>query len=82
VAEANRYIERVEPWHLARAEREQNAGAGRQLDAALAELIGACRTLATELAPFLPDLAARIGTACDDSAGRLPELPPLFPRLS
>jgi methionyl-tRNA synthetase len=82
VEEANRYAEQVQPWHLARAEREGNAGAGRELDVALAVLVGACRTLAAELAPFLPDLAARIAAACDDSAGRLPELRPLFPRLS
>jgi methionyl-tRNA synthetase len=82
VEEANRYAEQVQPWHLARAEREGNAGAGRELDVALAVLVGACRTLAAELAPFVPDLAARIAAACDDSAGRLPELRPLFPRLS
>lgn len=82
VEEANRYAERVEPWHLATAEREGDAGAGCLLDSALAALIGACRALAIQLAPFVPDLAARIAAACDDSAGRLPELRPLFPRLS
>jgi methionyl-tRNA synthetase len=82
VEAANGHIDRVAPWHLARAERDGNVTAGRQLDAALAELIGAGRSLAAELAPFLPGLAAGIGAACDDSAGRLPPPRPLFPRLS
>ena len=82
VEEANRYAERAQPWHLAAAEHGGDAGAGRQLDVALAELTGACRTLATELTPFVPGLAARIAIACDDSAGRLPAAGPLFGRLS
>jgi len=42
---------------------------------------GACRTLAGQLAPFVPDLASRIAAACDDSSGRLPEPRALFPRI-
>jgi methionyl-tRNA synthetase len=82
VGEANRYVERAEPWRLAGAERAGDTSAGLQLDAALGVLLRACRTLAAELAPFVPGLAARLAHACDDSAGRLPEPGTLFPRIS
>ena len=81
VDEANRYVEFAEPWRLASAERAGDTGAGLQLDAALGVLLLACRTLAAELAPFVPGLAARLADACDDSAGRLPEPRSLFPRI-
>lgn len=81
VEEANRYVERVRPWELAKAERNGTAGAGRQLDSALALLVGACRTLGCELAPFVPGVAASITEACDDTSGRLPAPQPLFPRI-
>jgi len=81
VDEANRYVELAEPWRLASAERAGDASAGLRLDAALDVLIRACRTLAAELAPFIPGLAARLAVACDDSAGRLPAPRTLFPRI-
>ena len=81
VDEANRFVERTEPWLLARAERDGDPAAGRLLDDALALLGSACSELATLLAPFLPDLAGRIRAAFNDSAGRLPAAEPLFPRL-
>ena len=81
VDEANRYVEFAEPWRLASAERGGDTSAGLQLDAALGVLLLACRTLAAELAPFIPGLAARLADACDDSAGRLPEPRSLFPRI-
>jgi methionyl-tRNA synthetase len=82
VEEANRYVELVRPWELAQAERNGTAGAGRQLDSALALLVGACRTLGCELAPFVPGVAASVTEACDDTSGRLPAPQPLFPRIS
>jgi methionyl-tRNA synthetase len=81
VEEANRYVQRAEPWRLARAERDGEAGAGESLDACLALLIATCSDLGRLLAPFLPGLAGRIRAACDDSAGQLPPSQPLFPRL-
>jgi len=78
---ANRYVERAEPWRLAAAEGAGDTAAGPRLDAVLGVLILACRTLAAELAPFVPDLAARVAAACDDSAGRLPAPRTLFPRI-
>jgi methionyl-tRNA synthetase len=81
VEEANRYVERAEPWRAAKAERDGDRGAAAFLDECLALLAGTCSQLGRELAPFLPGLAARIQAACDDSAGRLPPARPVFPRL-
>ena len=81
VEEANRYVEHIRPWNLAKAERDGDAHATATLDAALGVLIHACRTLAEQLAPFLPDTSARIAAQCTASAGRLPTAQPLFPKL-
>jgi methionyl-tRNA synthetase len=81
VEEANRYVERAEPWRLARAERDGDAAADARLNESLALLIGTCAQLGRELAPFLPGLAARVQAACEDSAGSLPAAQPVFPRL-
>jgi methionyl-tRNA synthetase len=81
VEAANRYVEVTEPWHLARAERAGDPLAGERLDAVLGALVAACQVLAGEIWPFLPDLAARIAAACDDSAGALPAPRPIFPRI-
>ncbi|MFC6885486.1 MULTISPECIES: methionine--tRNA ligase [Actinomadura] len=76
VVEANRHIERVRPWDLA-----GRRGAGRDLDEALATLIGVCRGLAVRLEPFLPDGAARARAALDDrGGGALPPPESLFGR--
>jgi len=75
--EANRFINRVRPWELA------GAAATRPLDAVLRALFEACSALGRELAPFLPDAAARITSQCapgDD--GRLPAACPVFRRLA
>ncbi len=62
VEQANRYVEAAAPWHLARAERAGDDAAGAQLDQVLGALITACQVLASEIWPFLPDLAARSGS--------------------
>lgn len=80
VEEGNRYVEASRPWGLARAERIAGAP-GERLDATLGVLVGACRRLAEELAPFLPRAAARIAEQCAAPSGRLPEPQPLFPRI-
>jgi len=97
VEEGNRYVEAVRPWDLARSERNRDPGAGNpaagdpaagggaagdRLDGVLGVLVWACRRLAEELAPFLPDAAARIARQCDASSGRLPSPEPLFPRIA
>ncbi|MFD0853547.1 methionine--tRNA ligase, partial [Actinomadura adrarensis] len=78
VDEANRYINRVRPWELAKTE-----GADDRLDAVLATLLNTCRTIGDHLEPFLPDAAARIATQCGtDTDGRIPAPKPLFRRLA
>jgi methionyl-tRNA synthetase len=81
VEQANRYVEATAPWHLARAERAGDSEAGQQLDRVLGALIAACQVLASEIWPFLPDLAARVAAACDDAGGALPAPQPVFPRI-
>jgi methionyl-tRNA synthetase len=81
VEQANRYVEATAPWLLARAERAGDIAAGERLDEVLGALVAACRALAGELGPFLPDLAARVTTACREVDGKLPLPRPLFPRL-
>ncbi|HEY8473697.1 MAG TPA: methionine--tRNA ligase [Natronosporangium sp.] len=77
VTEANRTIERERPWELAKT------GDRRGLDAALAGLVAACRALAGELAPFLPDAARAIEGQCTAGPdGRLPAPRRLFARLA
>jgi methionyl-tRNA synthetase len=81
VEQANRYVEATAPWHLARAERAGDAAAGERLDQVLGALIATCQILASEIWPFLPDLAARVATACNDFDGKLPRPRPVFPRI-
>jgi methionyl-tRNA synthetase len=81
VEHANRYVEAAAPWQLAKAERAGDAAAGVRLDLVLGALVGACQVLASELWPFVPDLAARVAAACDDFGGALPKPRPVFPRI-
>jgi methionyl-tRNA synthetase len=76
---ANRYIELSAPWRLAKAE-PADATAAARLDAVLAATVGACRVLAAELAPFVPDTAARITAQCGTSP--LPPAEPVFARVA
>jgi methionyl-tRNA synthetase len=81
--EANRYLSGIRPWELARAEAAGDAVAGRLLDEVLATALDACRRLAGELEPFLPDAAARISAQCADAGdGYLARPEPLFARLA
>jgi methionyl-tRNA synthetase len=84
VDEANAFVNRARPWELARAGRDGTGpGGGSQLDAVLAQLLGACSVLGRELAPFVPDLAARVTAQCAPGGdGRLPVPRPVFRRLS
>jgi methionyl-tRNA synthetase len=74
VNRANKYVNDRRPWTLDGAER----------DAVLGTLVGACRTLADELAPFLPATAARIARRCtpeEPDGARLPVPDRLFGRF-
>ena len=57
-------------------------GDGRPLDGVLGALFEACLVLGRELAPFLPDAAARIIGQCTPRDGLLPAASPVFRRLS
>ncbi|SFQ05733.1 methionine--tRNA ligase [Actinomadura madurae] len=72
VDEANRHINRVRPWELAKA-------GDPRLDAVLAGLVSACRTVGDLLEPFLPDAAERVRRQC--AGRRLPRPEPVFRRL-
>ncbi|SBW25357.1 Methionine-tRNA ligase [Candidatus Protofrankia californiensis] len=78
--EGNRYVEAVAPWSLAKAERKENAPTG-PLDAALAELVLTCRSLADHLRPFLPEAAQKIADQCGNGGPMVAEPRPVFPRL-
>jgi methionyl-tRNA synthetase len=80
VDEANGFVNRARPWELART---GPGGDPRLLDAVLAQLLDACSVLGRELAPFLPDAAARVTTQCTPGGdGRLPDPRPVFRRLA
>ncbi|MCK2212476.1 methionine--tRNA ligase [Actinomadura sp. ATCC 31491] len=68
VEEANRYVDREQPWRQAGAARERSLGT----------LVRACRDLAAELAPFLPGAAARVAAAV--AGDRLGPPAPLYRR--
>jgi methionyl-tRNA synthetase len=71
VAAANRYLDTVQPWRLA----------GPALEGAVAALVDTGRTLAVELAPFVPDLAERLRQQFGGADEALPAPEPLYPRL-
>ncbi|MFD9908360.1 methionine--tRNA ligase [Streptomyces sp. NPDC059063] len=81
VEEANRCVDSTRPWDLAKAERSGDVRAGERLDAVLAALVDACRALADQLGPFVPESAARVAAQCAESDGRLPAARPLFARI-
>jgi len=74
--EANRFINHARPWDLAKAD------SGGRLDAVLYLLVRACSAAGRELAPFLPDAAARITRQCTPRDGRLAAPSPVFRRLA
>ena len=75
--EANRFVNRVRPWELAKA------GPAGRLDAVLYLLAGACAAAGRELTPFLPDAAARVTSQLTPGGdGRLPAPCPVFRRLA
>ncbi|MBM7784560.1 methionine--tRNA ligase [Tenggerimyces flavus] len=86
IATANRFIEETAPWQLAKTEKAEVAESGRasaELDAVLSGLAEVCRVLASELRPFVPDLAERLARQFTpvDPSGQLPKAEPIFPRL-
>jgi len=62
VGVVNRYVDSTQPWALAK-----DAGKKAELDAALTTLAESLKMLGIVLAPFLPDAAAKIRAALDQS---------------
>ncbi|HWA74738.1 MAG TPA: methionine--tRNA ligase [Polyangiaceae bacterium] len=61
VRAANRYVDRNEPWRLAR--RLQEPGVRARLETVLSASLSALRILALALTPFVPELATRLAGA-------------------
>ncbi len=80
LAEAgNRFIEAEQPWQLAKAADAGDTAAAGRFEAVIDAILTACRIAADELAPFIPDGAARLQAQLDSSAPR-PSL--AFPRIA
>ena len=60
VGEANRFVEREQPWTLAKQARDGDTPAADRLAAALGDLLEACRLVALATAPFMPAAAERV----------------------
>ena len=60
VRRANQTVEETKPWALARAERDGDATARRQLDGVLGDLTECLRLVAEALRPLLPETADRM----------------------
>jgi methionyl-tRNA synthetase len=60
VTEANRFVDREQPWVLAKQAREGDAAAAERLRETLGDLLEACRLVALGAAPFMPGAAARV----------------------
>lgn len=71
VVETNRFVSARRPWELP---------AGAERETVLATLFDACRTIAAELGPFLPDAASRISAALDSGDPALGRT--LFPKFA
>lgn len=60
VADANRFVDREQPWQLAKAARDGDSVARARLLDSLADLLEACRVIAVAVAPFMPTVARRV----------------------
>ena len=60
VAEANRFVDREQPWTLAKQAREGDEAAGQRLLVTLGDLLEACRVIALAAAPTMPTMARRV----------------------
>jgi methionyl-tRNA synthetase len=60
VGDANRFVDREQPWVLSRQARDGDAAAAERLSDTLGDLLEACRLIALAGAPFMPGVAARV----------------------
>ncbi len=60
VGAANRFVDREQPWSLAKQAKSGDAEAADRLRSTLGDLLEACRVTALAVAPFMPSAAARV----------------------
>ena len=60
VGEANRFVDREQPWALAKLAKAGDHNATDRLRADLSDLLEACRVMSLAFAPFMPDAARRV----------------------
>jgi methionyl-tRNA synthetase len=79
VGEANRFVDREQPWALAKQAKAGDAEAADRLRGVLGDLLEACRVIALAAAPVIPGAAARVqhqlGLAFGYAANGSGELP-------
>lgn len=78
VEQGNRFIEGEAPWRLARAADAGDPEAAARFEGVVGALVELCRVATLELAPFVPDGAARLVAQLDAGVGRPV---PAFPRI-
>jgi methionyl-tRNA synthetase len=59
VGEANRFVDREQPWTLAKAARAGDTSAASRLEGVLGDLLEASRVISLTAAPFMPEAASR-----------------------
>ncbi len=77
VGAANRFVDREQPWTLAKQARAGDQEAAERLRSTLGQLLEACRLVALAAAPFMPGAARRVyaqlgfdyGYAADGNGG-------------
>jgi methionyl-tRNA synthetase len=60
VGQANRFVDREQPWALAKSAKAGDAEAADRLRFTLGDLLEACRLLSLAAAPFMPAAAQRV----------------------
>jgi methionyl-tRNA synthetase len=81
VQAGNRFAETQRPWELARRERQGDRVAATRLDELLGVLAEACRTLASELQPFIPAGASALSGQFRTHRGSIAPPAPVFARV-
>ncbi len=89
VTQANTYVEQTAPWTLSKAEKSDDAEAGKRLDTVLFTLASTLSTLAWLLQPYIPTsvekIAEQLGApevGAEIAPGQQVTKPsPIFPRI-
>ena len=79
VGEANQFVDREQPWTLAKQAKSGDAEAADRLRGVLGDLLEACRVISLAAAPFMPG-AARACQRSSDSPSTTTRTAPADPR--